>query len=86
MADSSLASIQHLETLRDRYRYGWISYYQAQVYLSIGDVEQALNKLEQAFDEGMFFMGTTMDQDPDLIPLFDHPRFQKLLHPLGELE
>lgn len=72
-----------LEYRRTAYDFGRTPYLQARILLHLGQKNQALDKLQQAIDEGAkFYAFNWFDTDPDLIPLFNNARFQKMIHPL----
>lgn len=82
--EEEIASWQeHLRTLAktDRYGYGIYEYALGMMFTIMGDQEAALDQLELAFDRGYPFSRAAYQFEPDLVPLFDHPRWQTLLHP-----
>ena len=52
--------------------------YMAMVHLGLGDLDQALTFLEQAFENGSNSM-TILALDPLMAPLRNHPRYLALL-------
>ena len=62
---------------------GAVRYNVACFYLSIGRHEEALDLLEANVATGWGF-GRWLEQDPDLDPVREHPRFQALLRKLQE--
>jgi hypothetical protein len=53
------------------------------VYTALGDYRTALIKLRNAVDEGLIFYEENAAFDPRLMPLFDLPEFEEIIHPLG---
>jgi hypothetical protein len=54
------------------------SYYVAAIHLALGDKEQAVSRLEKAFEEHSHWLAY-LKVDPVLDPLRSDPRFQDLL-------
>jgi class 3 adenylate cyclase/tetratricopeptide (TPR) repeat protein len=63
---------------------GQHSYLESSVYTAIGDYQTALIKLRNAVDEGLVFSENKAAFDPHLMPLFDLPEFEEIIHPLGD--
>jgi class 3 adenylate cyclase/TolB-like protein len=80
----SLIQVLNNADEKDKYDYGFYTYYLGVIEAIQGNQDAALDLLEKAYDQGHRFQDIYYDHDIDLIPLFDHPRFQKLLHPLAE--
>ena len=74
-------AISTMENLRSEFQFGEVPYQQARVYLSMGKTDHALLKLEQAIREGARFYYWLFENDPDLMALFENPRFQEIVHP-----
>ncbi len=55
-------------------------YNAACMYVSLGESDRALDALRQALEAGYTNFGW-MRNDPDLIPLRDHPEFVALMQP-----
>jgi tetratricopeptide (TPR) repeat protein len=62
---------------------GAVRYNVACFYLSIGRLDEALDLLETNIATGWGF-GRWLEQDPDLDPVRDHPRFRALLRKFQE--
>lgn len=84
MPDSARYACAKLRELlpAEAYR-GQISYLEATIYTALQDFQTALIKLQNAVDEGLVFYEGTAAFDPRLMPLFDKPEFQEIIHPLG---
>ena len=54
-------------------------YHLATTHISLGDYDEALRLLEQAYEQGSFVLLYMIKSDPWLDPLRDDPRFQDLL-------
>jgi hypothetical protein len=61
---------------------GESEYQQAILYVAMGDKKSAMIKLLGAIDHGAIFYKENMEFDPYLMPIFDEPDFQKIIHPL----
>ena len=61
---------------------GEATYYQASILATLGLIEESMDKLEKAQSEGRSFGIWYFDKDPELIPLYNEPRFKKILNPL----
>ncbi len=82
-SDEAKKTINGLLSRKTQYDYGTTPYLQGRILLHLGQENQALDKLQQAIDEGAkFYAFNWFDTDPDLIPLFNNARFQKMIHPL----
>jgi tetratricopeptide (TPR) repeat protein len=82
--ESALNCIHELETKKQEFDYGLVTYLQGRIYLHLGQKEEAYLKLEKALSQGFKFQSPHFQYDPDLISIRDEPRFQKLIHPLEE--
>ena len=83
--DTANQIIVKMQELRpDRFDMGATYYRQCKVYTYMGEYDEAIVKLGQAIDDGFLFTFRVVQNDPDLMPLFDMPEFQKLLHPLAD--
>jgi tetratricopeptide (TPR) repeat protein len=72
-----------LEELRDRARHGYVSpYHFAMIYIALGEQQQALASLDQAYAERDRYL-TWLRVDDAFDPLRKEPRFQDLLHRIG---
>jgi len=61
---------------------GDFDYYSARVSLGKGDINQALNLLQTAYNSGKAFMPfVSYNDDPTLLELFSHPTYQRILQP-----
>jgi serine/threonine-protein kinase len=70
---------QSLEELLDRSRTGHVSKYLiATVYAALGDKNEALTRLEQAYSERSWYLGF-LKSDPELDTLRSEPRFKDLV-------
>jgi DNA-binding winged helix-turn-helix (wHTH) protein/TolB-like protein/Flp pilus assembly protein TadD len=61
----------------------FVSYHIAAIHAGLGEKEQALTWLEQAYQERDIFMGVRLKTDPKLDSLRSDPRFQNLLRRVG---
>lgn len=83
--DSARYYCNKLQELQPGEEYhGLASYLEATVYTAMGDTRTALIKLRNAVDEGFVFKDQNATFDPQLMPLFDNPEFNRIIHPLGE--
>ena len=72
-----------LEELRARARHGYVSpYHFAMIYIALGEQQQALASLDQAYAERDRYL-TWLRVDDAFDPLRKEPRFQDLLHRIG---
>lgn len=85
-SDDILLVIQALDDAdnTDDYDYGYYTYYKGVMAAIQGNHDSAMDLLEEAYQEGHQFSNLYYHQDIDLIPLFDNPRFQKLIQPWPE--
>jgi tetratricopeptide (TPR) repeat protein len=75
--------IERLSQFDTQYSYGLVPYQQAAIYAHLGQPQTALNKIEEAIQNGCkFYSFGRFETDPDLMILHDDPRFQKLMKPL----
>lgn len=58
-------------------------YYLSYVYVALGDYDTALDYLEQSVRAGEIFSSELFHWDIHLKPLFDNPRFDRIIHPLS---
>ena len=58
----------------------------AYIHISLGEYDEALLLLEQAYEQGSFSLLYTIKSAPRLNPLRDDPRFQDLLQRMGLAE
>jgi len=87
MGDQDSAVI-YLDILRDtsiiEYSLGESHYQEACLLTFMGDYESALVRLGNAVNDGLIFYEDNAGFDPHLIPLFERPEFQKIIHPIGK--
>jgi serine/threonine-protein kinase len=77
------AALKVLTELRDSSKQRYISSYDfAMLYLGLGNKDQAMARLEKAYQEGSYWL-FTLKCEPRLYPLRSDPRFQRLLHRVG---
>jgi DNA-binding SARP family transcriptional activator len=69
-----------LGTVKRPYTYGLAAVWQARIKARQARIDQALNRLDEAFAQGGQ-MDLWLHTDPDLASLRDHPRFQGFLRP-----
>ncbi len=75
-----IADIEDLE----EFNFGDTEYYQARIYLHLGDKEKALQLLDAAVNEGArFYAFNVFENDPDLISLRDDPEFNRIIFPMN---
>jgi tetratricopeptide (TPR) repeat protein len=80
-AIAEMIEILDMANANDQYDYGFYTYYKGVIAAIQGDEENAINLLEQAYQEGHEFLDIYYQNDIDLMPLFDNPRFDSLIHP-----
>ncbi len=62
------------------YDYGNIEYHQARLYALLGQADTAINLLNKAVGKGCKYdLWITFDHDPDLMVLWDHPEYKRLM-------
>ncbi|UCE40659.1 MAG: hypothetical protein JSV17_14600, partial [Candidatus Aminicenantes bacterium] len=71
-----------LESIDRPYMFGNHTYWRALVASQLGDLEQAVELLREAFAQGRGY-GVYLHRDMDLEPLREYPPFQELLRPKG---
>ena len=84
-SDQALDKIDQLGTKKSTYSYGLLPYLQARIYLHLGRKEDTYLKLGEAIKQGLKFQSPNFQYDPDLMPIHDEDRFQKLIHPLIQI-
>ena len=76
-ARQQLARLETLSAIR------YVSpFHKAAVHLGLGEIEQALDRLEQGVDARSWFV-RLLNLDPMFDPLRSHPRFQRVLERVG---
>jgi hypothetical protein len=73
---------QQIEALDCPYAFGDDTRWRARIAAQLGQHEQAISLLRQAFADGLAY-GSWLHADMDLEPLSAHPAFQELLKPKG---
>jgi len=58
------------------------SYWYSIVHIGLGEIDEALNRLEAAVDEHFDWV-TFIKVEPTMDPLRDHPRFKALIERIG---
>jgi serine/threonine-protein kinase len=58
------------------------SYFRAQILAALGEIEEGMVALEGAFEERVHWL-VTVRNDPSLVPLREHPRFDDLARRVG---
>ena len=71
-----------LRALGRPYTFGSDTYWRACIAAQLGEKQQAVELLQQAFTEGYWFQ-TQLHRTIDLEPLWDYPAFKELLRPKG---
>ncbi|RLD20177.1 MAG: hypothetical protein DRI69_06830 [Bacteroidetes bacterium] len=85
--EDKIAHIMYLLDTADEedvYDYGYYTYYKGVIEAIQGNDVKALDWLELAYSRGHQFSHLYYHNDIDLMPLFDNPRFQKLIHPMSQ--
>ena len=81
-APEALRVSDRLRTLNRPYVFGSDTYWRACIAAQLGQMQQAVDLLNQAFSEGYWFQ-THLHRTIDLEPLWDYPPFRELLRPKG---
>jgi len=81
--DSAKVYLSKIRAIKPKYDKGNSDYLEALLLTTLGDYDSAMVKLQSAIDHGFIFYEYTMEFDPRLMPLFDKPEFQKIIHPLA---
>lgn len=76
----SLAMIEKLDQLRDKYQFGEVDYQLARYYSSMGKYDETLQHLLKAVAEGQFFTLTTFQNDTHFEPLIHESEFTKIMN------
>ncbi|MBX2816741.1 MAG: hypothetical protein KTR24_12110, partial [Saprospiraceae bacterium] len=74
--------IENIDDDNPPWDFGESAYQQGVLYTLMGDYKSALVLLEEAVKGGLVFTSINMDFDPDLMPLFEMPKYQAITHPL----
>jgi hypothetical protein len=80
--DEALRVSEELGKLDRPFLFGRHLYWQARIISLLGDKEQAVSLLKEAFSQGSSY-GVYLNQNIDLEPLWDYPPFKELLRPKG---
>jgi tetratricopeptide (TPR) repeat protein len=73
---------ESLRALDGRYRFGQHTYCRARIASLLGEKDEAVALLRDAFAQGYRF-SISVHRDPDFEPLRDYPPYQELLRPKG---
>lgn len=79
-AEKSLAMLDQISEHEKEYQFGLTDYHKAQAYANIGEAQKCIESLETAIKKGHRFQLYSFQNDPDFIPVFDHPDFAKTLN------
>ncbi len=72
--------ITQIESYKKPFDYGYIEYYQARIYALLGEPELAISLLDKAIAKGFKYdLWITFNHDPDLMVLWDHPEYERLM-------
>lgn len=78
----AVAIVEHMGSMRQRYVFGRNAFLQARIAAALGQNDNALALLREAFAEGMV-CDPWLHTYPEFTPLRNDPKFRKLLNPKG---
>lgn len=79
----ALKCIEDIPLYGDKNDKGYNAYYQARVYLALGNQEKAVELLQKSIDDGRLYTWSLYKYDPFLRQLFGYPPFEELVKPKG---
>jgi class 3 adenylate cyclase/tetratricopeptide (TPR) repeat protein len=78
--DQAIEIINRLDSFSAPHSFGTVPYQQAVIYAQLGQTQTALDKIEEAIQNGCkFSFFDRFETDPDLLILKDDPRFKELM-------
>ena len=82
--EAAMACLNRLDTIDelDPYDYGSILYDKALIHVALGNSDESLNLLSRAREKGHKYTFYNFRNDPVLEPLFEDPRFLRIINPV----
>ena len=78
--DKSKEYLDRIDGHEKPYQFGMIDYYKAGAYANTGEEALCIESLNSAVQKGRKFNMYNFKNDPDFIPMFDHPEFIKAMN------
>jgi len=74
--------IQSIDTMANQFTFVKVPYYKARIIANQNNIDEALNPIETAIDQGaQFYVNNVFENDPLLKMLKMNERFQAMVHP-----